>query len=74
MHEILYRYKEYEIEYNRGLGIITVNKKIPVDKFIELRLMLMRTGNPVNDIRVETDKTKRWDYWKITMTNKWTWT
>ena len=60
MHEILYRYKKYEVEYNRGLGIITVNKKIPVDKFIELRLMLMRTGNPVNDIRVETDKTKRW--------------
>ena len=60
MEEILYRYKKYEVEYNRGLGIITVNKKIPVDKFIELRLMLMRTGNPVNDIRVETDKTKRW--------------
>jgi len=60
MHEILYRYRKYEIEYNRGLGIITVNKKIPVDKFIELKNILKRTGNPVNDIRVETDKSKRW--------------
>lgn len=60
MHEILYRYKEYEIEYNRGLGIITVNKKISVEKFIELKNLLKRTGNPVNDIRVETDKSKRW--------------
>ena len=60
MHEILYRYRKYEIEYNRGLGIITVNKKIPVNDFIELRNLLRRTGNPVNDIRVETDKSKRW--------------
>lgn len=60
MEEILYRYKEYEIEYNRGLGIITVNKKIPVEKFLELKNMLRRTGNPINDIRVETDKSKRW--------------
>lgn len=60
MHEILYRYKEYEIEYNGGLGIITVNKKISVEKFIELKNLLKRTGNPVNDIRVETDKSKRW--------------
>ena len=26
MDEILYRYRKYDIEYNRGLGIIIINK------------------------------------------------
>ena len=60
MSEILYRYKEYEIEYNRGLGIITINKKIPVEKFLELKQLIATLGIRINDLRVETDKTKRW--------------
>ena len=60
MHEILYRYEEYEIEYNRGLGIITVNKKIPVKKFLELKYLLKVSKENINDIRVQTEKVRRW--------------
>ena len=60
MDEILYRYQRYEIEYNRGLGIITINKKIPVEKFLELKQLITTLGIRINDLRVETDKTKRW--------------
>lgn len=61
MSEILYRYKEYEIEYNRGLGIITINKKIPVKKFMELK-RLTEGLKEVKEIRVESDKLARWHY------------
>ena len=52
MREILYRYKKYEIEYNRGLGIITLNKKIPVKEFIELKELINRAEEEIKDIRV----------------------
>lgn len=61
MDEILYRYRKYGIEYNRGLGIITINKKIPVEDFIELKRLLRMSGNKVTDIRVITDKVRRWE-------------
>lgn len=61
MGEILYRYRKYQIEYNRGLGIITINKKIPVEDFIELKRLLRMSGNKVTDIRVITDKVRRWE-------------
>lgn len=53
MREVLYRYKEYDIEYNRGLGIITINKAIPVKVFIELKKYLRATGQRITDIRVK---------------------
>ena len=56
MSEILYRYQKYQIEYNRGLGIITINKAIPVRDFTELKFLLSKTGEIVNDIRVEDIK------------------
>lgn len=56
MSEILYRYKEYEIEYNRGLGIITINKAIPAKDFTELKFLLSKAGEIINDIRVEDIK------------------
>jgi len=65
MEEILYRYRKYEIEYNRGLGIITINKKIPVEDFIELKKLLKKTGRDIKDIRVETEKARRWDIEKL---------
>lgn len=52
MHEILYRYRKYEIEYNRGLGIITINKKMPVEDFIKFKNDLKMSGRPINDIRL----------------------
>ena len=61
MEEILYRYKKYEIEYNRGLGIITINKKIPVEEFLELKNLLKQVDNRITDIRVSTDKVRRWE-------------
>lgn len=61
MDEILYRYRKYEIEYNRGLGIITINKKIPVEDFLELKELLRKSGYPTEDIRVMTDKVRRWE-------------
>ena len=61
MGEILYRYRKYQIEYNRGLGIITINKKIPVEDFIELKRLLRMSGNKITDIRVITDKVRRWE-------------
>ena len=61
MQEILYRYRKYDIEYNRGLGIITINKKIPVKDFLELKNMASRVSG-VKEIRVDTIKVKRWNY------------
>lgn len=65
MHEILYRYRKYDIEYNRGLGIITVNKKIPVKDFMELKNLLRMLPYPINEIRVETQKIRRWEFEKL---------
>lgn len=59
MREILYRYKKYEIEYIRGLGIIIINKPIPVNKFIELKDLLKRAECEINDIRVYGEKYSR---------------
>ena len=54
MQEILYRYRRYLIEYNRGLGIITINRKIPVKDFLEMKHLLKRTNENITDIRVQT--------------------
>ena len=56
MREILYRYKKYDIEYNRGLGIITLNKEIPVSDFLELKKLLRGSGQRIADIRVYGEK------------------
>lgn len=53
MQEILYRYRRYFIEYNRGLGIITINRKIPVKDFLEMKHLLKRTNENITDIRVQ---------------------
>lgn len=52
MHEILYRYSKYDIEYNRGLGIVVLNKKISVKDFMELKRLLRGSGQRITDIRV----------------------
>lgn len=54
MEEILYRYRKYEIEYNRGLGIITINKPILVKDFLELKHLLRICEYEIKDIRVIT--------------------
>lgn len=61
MDEILYRYRKYDMEYNRGLGIITINKKIPVEEFLKLKNLLRKVDNRITDIRVITDKVRRWE-------------
>lgn len=52
MDEILYRYRKYGIEYNRGLGIIIVNKPILVKDFLELKHLLRICEYEIKDIRV----------------------
>lgn len=54
MEEILYRYRKYEIEYNRGLGIITINKPILVKDFLEMKYLLSKVVEEIKDIRVIT--------------------
>ena len=54
MDEILYRYRKYEIEYNRGLGIITINKPILVKDFLEMKYLLNKCEYKIKDIRVIT--------------------
>lgn len=54
MDEILYRYRKYEIEYNRGLGIITINKPILVKDFLEMKHLLRKCEFQIKDIRVMT--------------------
>lgn len=54
MDEILYRYRKYQIEYNRGLGIITINKPILVKDFFEMKYLLRKCEYKIKDIRVIT--------------------
>jgi len=54
MGEILYRYRKYEIEYNRGLGIITISKPILVKDFLEMKYLLKKCEYKIKDIRVIT--------------------
>ena len=59
MREILYRYKKYEIEYLWGLGIVVVNKEMPVVEFIKLKNLLKMSGEPITDIRLYGNRLAR---------------
>lgn len=52
MQEILEKYKKYNIEYLRELGIVVINSKIPVQEFIYLKKDLMETPVWISELRV----------------------
>ena len=52
MDEILFRYQQSDIEFNYELGIVVLNKPIPVKDFLELKYLLGKTNYRINDIRV----------------------
>ena len=54
MEEILYRYRKYDIEFIRGLGIIVVNKPMLVKDFLEMKHLLSRCEYKIKDIRVRS--------------------
>lgn len=60
MYLILDLFRGFEVEYDRKNKIIIVNKPIPVSDFIYLKRLLKGVSDEVKDIRVFTDKLRKW--------------
>lgn len=60
MHLILDLFRGFEVEYDRKNKIVIVNKPIPVRDFIYLKRLLKGVSDEVKDIRVFTDKLRKW--------------
>ena len=53
MSYILEKYEKYNIEYNFRTGVIYIYKKIPVEKFLKLKIDLLMVREHISDIIVE---------------------
>lgn len=60
MYLILDLFRGFEVEYDRKNKIVIVNKPIPVSDFIYLKRLLKGVSDEVKDIRVFTDKLRKW--------------
>ena len=60
MYLILDLFRRFEVEYDRKNKIVIVNKPIPVSDFIYLKRLLKGVSDEVKDIRVFTDKLRKW--------------
>lgn len=56
MDLILDFYRGYGIEYDTKNKIITINKKMPVKEFMQLREILKRTTAEVKEIRLYSSR------------------
>lgn len=53
MQRLIEKYYKYDLEFNSYSGILTINKKIPVETFLDIKLYIMLfVKDKVNDIRV----------------------
>lgn len=60
MYLILDLFRGFEVEYDRKNKIVIVNKPIPVSDFIYLKRLIKGASEEVKDIRVFTDKLRKW--------------
>lgn len=60
MYLILDLFRGFEVEYDRKNKIVIVNKPIPVSDFIYLKRLIKGISDEVKDIRVFTDKLRKW--------------
>ena len=53
MQRLIEKYKKYDLEFDAYSGILTINKKIPVEIFLDIKLyIILFVKDKVKDIRV----------------------
>ena len=60
MYLILDLFRGFGVEYDRKNKIVIVNKPIPVTDFIYLKRLIKGASEEVKDIRVFSDKLRKW--------------